>query len=160
GPGSGTMSLLAELKSSSGEVLGSLSATAPATSGYGPGQVFTFTATTTNSTLSFKDASSATIAVDLLLDNVSVTRLSECVPAPAGLVSWWRGEGNATDSLRTNDGNPVGGVTFAPGRIGQAFSFDGTGEVFVNDAPPLNVQALTADAWIFPTSLDGEVEII
>ena len=72
GSGSGTMSLLAEVTSSAGAVLGSLSAVAPGSPGYGPVQTFTFTATTSNSTLNFQDTSSATIAVDLLLDNVSV----------------------------------------------------------------------------------------
>src|SRR5262245_65255486 len=58
--------------------------------------------------------------------------------APTGLVSWWRGEGNATDAQGVNHGTLVGGVTFAPGQVGQAFSFDGTGRVNVPDAPVLD----------------------
>ena len=40
----------------------------------------------------------------------------------------WLGEGNANDDTRGgNDGTLVKGVTFAPGVVGQAFSFDGQG---------------------------------
>src|SRR5213078_3002744 len=55
GPGSGTMSLLAEVASSSGAALASLAAIAPNSPGYGQVQRFNFAATTTNSTLRFTD---------------------------------------------------------------------------------------------------------
>ena len=55
---------------------------------------------------------------------------SQCTPAPAGIVAWWPGDGNANDVFGANNGTLVGGVTFATGEIGQAFSFDGVnGEV-------------------------------
>jgi len=40
-----------------------------------------------------------------------------------GLVSWWRGEGDAKDSVGGNHGTLMGDATFAPGKAGQAFSF-------------------------------------
>src|SRR5262249_48172926 len=43
--------------------------------------------------------------------------------AAPGLVSWWRGEGNANDAQGGNNGALVGGVSYAPGKVGQAFSF-------------------------------------
>ncbi len=43
----------------------------------------------------------------------------------AGLISWWSGDDNANDLLGHNDGMPGRGVSFAPGRIGPAFRFDG-----------------------------------
>ena len=49
-----------------------------------------------------------------------------CVDPPEGLISWWPAEGNADDILGDNDGTLVNGATFAPGMVGQAFSFDGT----------------------------------
>src|SRR5207244_5780146 len=58
GPGSGTMSLLAQVRSGTGAVLGSLTAVAPDSPGYGSAQTFTFTATTSASTLIFTDTSS------------------------------------------------------------------------------------------------------
>ena len=46
---------------------------------------------------------------------------------PGGLTNSWRGEGNALDSQGGNNGTLVGGVTFAAGKVGQAFSLDGVG---------------------------------
>jgi hypothetical protein len=43
----------------------------------------------------------------------------------AGLISWWRGEGNALDSTGPNHGTLEGNVTFTPGKVGQAFNFHG-----------------------------------
>ena len=55
---------------------------------------------------------------------------SACVPPPSGLVSWWRGDGDLTDSVGTNDGidGDAGGgtVSFVAGVVGQALHFDGT----------------------------------
>ena len=48
-----------------------------------------------------------------------------CVQPPAGLVSWWPGEGNANDIVGSNHGTLQNGATFAAGMVGQAFSFDG-----------------------------------
>jgi hypothetical protein len=72
-----------------------------------------------------------------------------CAPAPAGLVSWWRAESNALDSVGGNNGTPFNGAGFAPGRIGQAFSFNGTnGYVQVPDSPPLRLtNELTIEFW-------------
>jgi serine/threonine protein kinase len=43
----------------------------------------------------------------------------------AGLVAWWRADGNAKDSVGGNHGTLKGGVTFAPGIAGKAFDFNG-----------------------------------
>lgn len=50
-----------------------------------------------------------------------------CIPSPAGLVSWWKAEGNANDQTTTNDGS-FSSATYATGNVGQAFSFDGTNQ--------------------------------
>jgi YVTN family beta-propeller protein len=42
-----------------------------------------------------------------------------------GLVSWWSAEGNANDKFGNNNGTEMNGATYAPGFVGQAFSFDG-----------------------------------
>jgi hypothetical protein len=55
-----------------------------------------------------------------------------CLLPPAGLVSWWPGEGNAEDQMGANPGVVMNGVTFVPGMVGLAFSFDGS-LVFVSD---------------------------
>src|SRR5690242_3833204 len=52
------------------------------------------------------------------------TGAASCVSVPSGLVSWWRAETNATDVLGGNGGTLQGGAGFAPGKVGQAFSFN------------------------------------
>jgi hypothetical protein len=42
------------------------------------------------------------------------------------LISLYRGEGNASDALGAHNGTAVGGVTYVPGKVGQAFNFDGS----------------------------------
>src|SRR5262249_7082724 len=69
---------------------------------------------------------------------------------PSGLVSWYKGEGNANDALGTNNGTLQGGVTFTTGEVGQAFNLNGSSYVSVPNAPSLNITgALTIDAWVF-----------
>lgn len=74
-----------------------------------------------------------------------------CVNPLPGLVSWWPGDGNANDVLGTNHGTPQNGATFAPGKIDQAFSFDGIDDyISVPDSTNLRVGSgeFTIDAWI------------
>src|SRR5438552_18884489 len=49
-----------------------------------------------------------------------------CVAPPSGLVSWWPAEGNADDIGDGNYGALVNEATFSAGKVGQAFSLDGT----------------------------------
>ncbi len=80
-----------------------------------------------------------------------------CVPAPAGLVGWWPGEENADDLAGVNSGLLQGGATArVPGRVGQAFSFDGTsGSVRIPDSPELRPAELTVEAWVLFSALDS-----
>jgi CSLREA domain-containing protein len=55
----------------------------------------------------------------------SAGKCRTCIPAPTGMVSWFPAEGNANDIFGTNNGTLQNGATFAPGKVGQAFSFDG-----------------------------------
>ena len=61
-----------------------------------------------------------------------------------------------------NSGVLLNGATFAPGRVGQAFSFDGTsGYIRIADNPNLHfTNALTIEAWIYPTSHGAYHEIV
>ena len=47
--------------------------------------------------------------------------LTNCVNPPAGLVSWWAAEGDASDRAGSNDGTLLGGVTYAPAKVGRGF---------------------------------------
>jgi hypothetical protein len=80
--------------------------------------------------------------------------LPQAVLAPAGLVSWWRGEGNAKDAWGGNHGTVVGKVSYAPGQVGLAFKFNGVDQIEVAGAPDLDLTtAVTMEAWIKPSSL-------
>jgi len=78
-----------------------------------------------------------------------------CAPAPAGLVSWWPGEGNGQDLMAVNDGTPTGTTTFAAGQVGRSMAFPATYDgVLVPDSPSLQLQALTIEAWVKRDRLD------
>ena len=82
-------------------------------------------------------------------------RLAACTPAPAGIAGWWAGDDNTDDFVAGNDGTLVNGATFAAGKVGSAFSFDGVDDrLEIPDHPNLDVTtAYTVDAWVF---WDGE----
>jgi tetratricopeptide (TPR) repeat protein len=72
------------------------------------------------------------------------------IAPPSGLVSWWRGEGDANDSAGINNGVLHGGVAFVPGEVGQAFSFGGSSNSYVEvaDSPTLRLtNELTIECW-------------
>lgn len=72
-----------------------------------------------------------------------------CAPAPAGLVSWWRGEDDATDFSARNHGMLLNGATFADGKAGQALSFDGADDyVSIPTSPSLQfVTDFSVSVW-------------
>ena len=80
------------------------------------------------------------------------------LPPSQGLISWWPGEGNARDVTRTNAAVLRNGVTFASGKVGQAFSLDGKNDfVFIPGTPDINTAGpythRTINLW-FKTSDD------
>ncbi len=93
----------------------------------------------------------------------TVSSTGACDPPPSGLVSWWKGEANAYDSIGTNNGTlSPSGASYAPGMVGQAFRFDGTnGAVQVPDSPTLKPANVTIEAWVWldpnlPSNNGGE----
>ncbi len=74
---------------------------------------------------------------------------------PAGLIAWWRADGDLHDSAGTNHLQADGNVTYSTGRFGQAFQFDGVSASAYcpGDTPALNEWTqFTMEAWI---SLDA-----
>ena len=70
------------------------------------------------------------------------------VAAPPGMVAWYRAENNALDSVGTNHGT-VNSATYSAGKVGQAFSFNGTGNVEIPSSNALNPTAqLTLEMWV------------
>jgi len=88
---------------------------------------------------------------------LAVSVPGSCDPAPAGVVSWWPGDGNALDIVSTNNGTLQAGATDTnAGEVGQTFSFNGTtAYVSVPDAPALKPTNLTVEAWVLFNSLNS-----
>ena len=60
-------------------------------------------------------------------------------PSLSGIVSWWKGEGNANDSVGTNNGI-ASNITYTNGEVGQAFVFNGSSsQVRIPASANLNV---------------------
>src|SRR4029077_7996286 len=89
-----------------------------------------------------------------------------CTPPPSRMVAWYPGAGNANDIQNGNNGTLQGGATFAPGKVGQAFSLNGT-DAFMQ-APNTSANDPTTagsqDAWVYfnqlPSAAGHIMEII
>ena len=95
-----------------------------------------------------------TILIAFFLFNCPCAQPQSCMPPPSGMVGWWPGDGNANDIIGGNSGALVGGVSFVPGEVGQAFSVDGsTGYVQIPGGSPVQpASAISIAAWVYPTS--------
>ena len=89
----------------------------------------------------------------------------------AGLVGYWAAENNALDTAgaaQVNNGTLINGATFAQGKVGQAFSFDGLDDrVLIADSPNSSLaltNSISIEAWIkinaFPTTAQGTASIV
>jgi hypothetical protein len=85
---------------------------------------------------------------------LSVSPPPTCITPPSGLVAWYRGEGDGADSFGMNNGVLTGGTSFAPGKIGQAFQFDGSGDGVMPANTGLSnvVDNFTIEFWAWPTA--------
>ena len=77
------------------------------------------------------------------------------VSRPLGLAGWWPGDGQANDIVGGQHGILAGGVTFAPGIVGQAFAFDGVDDrVDIPFSGSNNFAGgITTDAWVKPNAI-------
>jgi len=89
------------------------------------------------------------------------TLLLDLGPSTLGKIAWWAAEGDARDGTGSHHGTLVGGATFAPGLVGQAFRLDGVDDcIRVDSAPDLNPQgSFSLVAWVFPTTAKEAVLI-
>ncbi|MEI7938094.1 MAG: LamG-like jellyroll fold domain-containing protein [Verrucomicrobiota bacterium] len=95
---------------------------------------------------------------------LAVNQASGCATPPTGLVSWWRGEGAASDSAGTNTGVLEGGLAFSGGEVGQAFCFNGTNaDVRLPASASLNVglsAGFTIETWINPADITQQHPLV
>lgn len=77
------------------------------------------------------------------------------VPPPPGLVGWWTGDGDALNRVGP-PGTLSGGADFAPGKVGQAFRFNGSGQYVATtlDVQPSAMPETTWEAWVYPTTVN------
>lgn len=78
-------------------------------------------------------------------------------------ISWWPGNGNASDVVGGNHGTLYNGTTYATGIFGQGFSFHdgikGDGDSIYTPAQGLdNLQELTIEAWVKLNSLPNKIQ--
>jgi subtilisin-like proprotein convertase family protein len=72
------------------------------------------------------------------------------------IISWWRAESNANDSVAVNNGTFQNGATFASGEVGQAFNFNGVNQfVQAPDSPSLEPTNFTLECWFKDSSGNG-----
>ncbi len=78
--------------------------------------------------------------------------VTTCTAPPPDMVSWWPAENNGHDIVSHNNLN-LGPATFTTGKVGQAFSFDGSG--WADAGRPSNLvnvgNQVTIDAWVNPS---------
>src|SRR5262245_58257519 len=70
-----------------------------------------------------------------------------CVAPPSGLVSWWRGDGDASDWTGAHNGVFANGVSFTNGVVGQAFALDGVSGA-IDAGPWFNLQVFSITLWV------------
>jgi hypothetical protein len=75
-------------------------------------------------------------------DARSAGNCRSCIQAPANESNRWTGNGHANDVIGTSHGDLVNGAAIVSGRVGEAFSFDGTDDfVSVNNHGQLDFRA-------------------
>jgi hypothetical protein len=76
-----------------------------------------------------------------------------CTPAPDGLVSWWKGAGNANDAVSGNTGSGINGVTYSAGKVGTGFEFNGVDNcITIPYSSSLISPTFTVETWVKPLS--------
>ena len=100
---------------------------------------------------------SGVIAISASGDNtvatvsVSDITIPGSFPAPTVPLLWWPGDGDATDFQGTRNGTLVGNVTFAAGKVNQAFEFDGVNGAVLRtaDVPTSATDNWAMSAWVY-----------
>jgi hypothetical protein len=93
----------------------------------------------------------AALAVTALVAGAAPAEAVVCTSTSAGLIGRWPGDGTAVDVAHGRDGTLVGDTTYVAGEVGQAFSFDGSGDIVtVPDAPDWTFGGndFTVDTWV------------
>ncbi len=83
------------------------------------------------------------------MKQILILLLMLCIhPAFASLVSLWSGENNAQDSFGGHNGTIFNGVTYASGKVGKAFSFNGSNYITIANNADFRPGNFTIVSWI------------
>ena len=104
-------------------------------------------------------AGSVTITFALILGKGSDSDRLRATPA-SGMVAFWRGEADASDSIGSNHGTFYNGAdpttpSITQGLIGHALNFDGTVNVHVPYSAALEPAQITIEGWVYATTNGG-----
>ena len=108
-----------------------------------------------NATISIGRNSSNNIGLDIaapenqLPNTAHLYQSNNCAHPPVGLIDWWPADGDWNDIVGEHHGAPQGGVTFASGMVGQAFSFDGIDD-YIDLGSWFTYQDFTITMWVKP----------
>jgi hypothetical protein len=111
-----------------------------------------------NSRLNQNDSNDASQSAEIanlktrleILESLPLPTPLACIPAPSGLMSWWPGDNNADDIIGTNNGTAQNGASFALGKVGGAFSFDGEDDFIQTSTNnlPIGNNERTIEFWV------------
>ena len=84
-----------------------------------------------------------------------------CSPPSTGLVGWYRGEGNLTDSINSNNG-ANSGAGFGTGKVGQAVTLNGSNNYATIPHSSTNdlVGAGSVSLWVYLNSSDSNHRVL
>ena len=103
-------------------------------------------------------------AIGVTTSSVARLTLTTCAPIPHGLVCWWSAEGSAGDRFGGQHGTRSAGTTFAPGRIGRGFLFQGEeAGIFMPASSSLDIGSggsFTVEAWIKPAPVARKMPLV
>jgi len=88
---------------------------------------------------------------------------ANCAEPPTGLVAWWGGDGNAADVFGTYGGTLVNDTSYAVGKVGSAFSFDGDGDrvdMIGSNVGDFQSRPFTVEFWLYPNSVGANDFVI
>ncbi|MEA2163027.1 MAG: large repetitive protein [Thermoanaerobaculia bacterium] len=86
---------------------------------------------------------------------------TSCTSVPSGAVAWYRASSNAVDAVGPNTGTALGGTAYTTGKVGQAFSLNGTtAYVSIPDNSTLRPTDLTIEGWVYFTSIPSTGVIV
>lgn len=89
-----------------------------------------------------------------LIRSIKVSAMTRLGQLTSGMVALWSGDGNGDDSVGGHNAAVPSGITYAPGKVGQGFNFDGqNNRILVPNAQELNFgdhQDFSITVWIQP----------